>query len=134
MAYYPPYHSKYNPIERCWGILENHWNGSLLDSIGAVVGFAESMTYAGSVAKSYGQNIEDTATAIAVLGNAGIKGSVAGTSLAAFMNRLAAPEGKKAPALIKQLGIQVKDAHGAMRPLPDLINQVLTPRLRGAAH
>lgn len=85
---------------------------------------AESMTYAGSVAKAYGQNIEDTATAIAVLGNAGIKGSVAGTSLAAFMNRLAAPEGKKAPALIKQLGIQVKDAHGAMRPLPDLIDQV----------
>lgn len=25
-AYYPPYHSKYNPIERCWGILELHWN------------------------------------------------------------------------------------------------------------
>jgi hypothetical protein len=23
LAYYPPYHSKYNPIERCWGILEN---------------------------------------------------------------------------------------------------------------
>src|SRR5215210_3222263 len=31
LAYYPPYHSKYNPVERCWGILENHWNGSLLD-------------------------------------------------------------------------------------------------------
>ena len=26
LAYYPPSHSKYNPIERCWGILENHWN------------------------------------------------------------------------------------------------------------
>lgn len=25
---YPPYHSKYNPIERCWGILEAHWNGT----------------------------------------------------------------------------------------------------------
>ena len=24
LAYYPPYHSKYNPVERCWGILENH--------------------------------------------------------------------------------------------------------------
>ena len=24
LAYYPPYHSKYNPIERCWGILEQH--------------------------------------------------------------------------------------------------------------
>ena len=27
LTYYPPYHSKYNPIERCWGILEQHWNG-----------------------------------------------------------------------------------------------------------
>jgi Rhodopirellula transposase DDE domain len=47
LAYYPPYHSKYNPIERCWGILEMHWNGSLMDSIGAVVGFARSMTWKG---------------------------------------------------------------------------------------
>ena len=47
LAYYPPYHSKYNPIERCWGILEMHWNGSLLDSIEAVMGFARSMTWHG---------------------------------------------------------------------------------------
>jgi transposase len=47
LAYYPPYHSKYNPIERCWGILEMHWNGSLLDSIEAVVGFAGTMTWKG---------------------------------------------------------------------------------------
>ena len=47
LAYYPPYHSKYNPIERCWGVLENYWNGSLLDSLSAVVGFAESMTWKG---------------------------------------------------------------------------------------
>jgi DDE family transposase len=47
LAYYPPYHSKYNPIERCWGALENHWSGSLLDSVAAVVGLAESMTWRG---------------------------------------------------------------------------------------
>ena len=47
MAYYPPYHSKYNPIERCWGILEQHWNGALLDSLEAVLGFAETMTWKG---------------------------------------------------------------------------------------
>jgi len=45
LAYYPPYHSKYNPVERCWGILENHWNGSLLDSVDAVLEFAKSMTW-----------------------------------------------------------------------------------------
>jgi transposase len=47
LAYDPPYHSKYNPIERCWGVLEMHWNGSLLDSIEAAVGFAATMTWNG---------------------------------------------------------------------------------------
>lgn len=47
LAYYPPYHSKYNPIERCWGILENHWNGALLDSIEAVMEYARTMTWKG---------------------------------------------------------------------------------------
>ena len=48
LAYYPPYHSKYNPIERCWGILENHWNGALLDSIDAVLQFTATMTWKGT--------------------------------------------------------------------------------------
>jgi hypothetical protein len=47
LAYYPPYHSKYNPIERCWGILENHWNGSILDTVDAVLKFTASMTWNG---------------------------------------------------------------------------------------
>jgi len=47
LAYYPPYHSKYNPVERCWGILEQHWNGSLLDSVDAVIKSAGTMTWKG---------------------------------------------------------------------------------------
>jgi hypothetical protein len=47
LAYYPPYHSKYNPIERVWGVLENYWNGSLLDSLKTVFHFAQNMTYNG---------------------------------------------------------------------------------------
>ena len=47
LAYYPPYHSKDHPIERCWGILETHWNGALLDSVEAVVQFAATMTWKG---------------------------------------------------------------------------------------
>jgi len=47
LAYYPPYHSKYNAIERCWGILEQHWNGALLDSVDAVVEYASTMTWKG---------------------------------------------------------------------------------------
>ncbi|MCU7911687.1 MAG: hypothetical protein KZQ63_06150 [Candidatus Thiodiazotropha sp. (ex Lucinoma aequizonata)] len=33
LAYYPPYHSKHKPVERLWGVLENHWQGEILDSI-----------------------------------------------------------------------------------------------------
>jgi hypothetical protein len=47
LAYYPPYHSKYNPVERLWGVLENHWRGELLDSIEKTLGLARSMTYRG---------------------------------------------------------------------------------------
>lgn len=47
LAYYPPYHSKYNPIERVWGMLEQHWNGALLDSVDTVLQFAQSMTWRG---------------------------------------------------------------------------------------
>jgi len=45
LAYYPPYHSKYNPVERVWGGLEQHWNGSLLDSIDTVLSFARTFTW-----------------------------------------------------------------------------------------
>lgn len=47
LAYYPPYHSKYNFIERCWGVLENVWRGHLLDCVEAVVAFASKMRYNG---------------------------------------------------------------------------------------
>jgi Rhodopirellula transposase DDE domain len=47
LVYYPPYHSKYNPIERLWGLLENYWRGELLDSEAAVLGYAANMTYRG---------------------------------------------------------------------------------------
>ena len=47
LAYYPPYHSKYNPIERSWGILENHWNGILLNSVRITLEWAKTMTWKG---------------------------------------------------------------------------------------
>ena len=47
LAYYPPYHSKYNPIERVFGVLENYWNGDPLRSVEKALGFASEMTYNG---------------------------------------------------------------------------------------
>ena len=45
LVYYPPYHSKYNRIERCWSALERHWNGTQLRTLDKAVGWAKSMTW-----------------------------------------------------------------------------------------
>ena len=47
LVYYPPYHSKYNSIERCWGILEEHWNGTILSSIDKAIKWTGTMTWKG---------------------------------------------------------------------------------------
>src|SRR5512147_1620462 len=47
LVYYPPYHSKYNPIERCWSALEKKWNGVLLNSLEVVLQCARRMTWKG---------------------------------------------------------------------------------------
>jgi hypothetical protein len=47
LIYYPPYHSKYNQIERCWAVLENYWNGTILDSVEAALKWASNMTWKG---------------------------------------------------------------------------------------
>ena len=45
--YYPPYPSQYNPVERCWGILEKHWNGAQLVDAQTMLEWAKSMTWKG---------------------------------------------------------------------------------------
>ena len=73
LACYPPYHSKYNPIERVWGVLEKHWNGSLLDSLQALLNFARSLTYKGQqptvelVTKTYQTGVKLSQTLMAAL-------------------------------------------------------------------
>ncbi len=47
LVYYPPYHSKYNPIERCWSALERKWNGVLLTGLKVVLQCALRMTWKG---------------------------------------------------------------------------------------
>lgn len=47
LAHYPPYHSKYNPVERVWAVLENHWNGELLNTVEKVLGLARTMKWRG---------------------------------------------------------------------------------------
>ena len=73
LAYYPPYHSKYNPVERTFGWLEQHWRGSLLNSVETVVRFAESLSFKGNrptvslVTQTYETGVKLTQTAMAAL-------------------------------------------------------------------
>lgn len=73
LACYPPYHSKYNPIERCWGALEQHWSGTLLDSIPTALRFAQTMTWHGKhplvelISKSYSKGVRLTKEEMAEL-------------------------------------------------------------------
>jgi len=47
IVYYPPYHSKYNAIERYWAGLEKSWNGYLLDSAKIVINRASNFLWKG---------------------------------------------------------------------------------------
>jgi len=73
LAYSPPYHSKYNAIERCWGILEMHWNGSVLERVETVMAFARTMTWKGAhplvelVTTAYQTGVKLTKEAMAVV-------------------------------------------------------------------
>jgi len=75
LAYYPPYFSKYNPIERCWGILENHWRATLLNTIETTLEWAKTMTWKGIspviklVETAYQKGVRMTKKAFNELGN-----------------------------------------------------------------
>lgn len=47
LVYYPPYHSKYNAIERYWAGLEKSWNGYLLDTVKTVLNRAANFVWKG---------------------------------------------------------------------------------------
>jgi hypothetical protein len=53
LVYYPPYNSKYNPVEHCWGVLERHWNGALLTDWETVREWTKSMRWAGIAPNVY---------------------------------------------------------------------------------
>jgi hypothetical protein len=47
LVYYPPYHSKYNPVERCWSSLEQKWGGALLTCLEVILEYARRMLWHG---------------------------------------------------------------------------------------
>lgn len=81
--------------------------------------------YVAPLAGSMKYSIEDTAVAIGLMANAGIKGEQAGTSLRAMLTRLVKPTDEVAGAM-DDLGICMTNADGTMRPLNDVIRDLRT--------
>lgn len=84
---------------------------------------AESFKYAGTVARQSGLEFEQTAAAIGVLGDAGIKASHAGTTLRMMLMNMQAPT-KKQKAAWEALGISPKDASGNLKNFNTLMAEL----------
>ncbi|WP_440097488.1 phage tail tape measure protein [Bacillus paralicheniformis] len=82
-----------------------------------------TMKYVAPIAHASGQSLESVAAAAGLLGNAGIQGTQAGTSLRRMLTRLAGPP-KAAREELHDLGVTVEDAKGNMKPLAQIIGEL----------
>lgn len=80
----------------------------------------ETFKYAAPVAGALKYSIEDTAVAIGLMANAGIKGEQAGTSLRGVLTNLASPS-DKVSGYLDALGISLADSAGNVKPLSELM-------------
>lgn len=83
----------------------------------------ESFKYVGPVAGSMGYSIEDTAVALGLMANSGIKASMAGTSLRNMLQRMAKPT-KESGEAMDRLGLSLSDESGRMYSLREIMDQL----------
>lgn len=86
------------------------------DTNAEVGDMGEALKYVAPVANSMGISLEETAAAIGIMSDAGIKGSQAGTTLRGALSRLARPT-KAMQDTMDNLGVSFYDADGKMKPL-----------------
>ena len=97
----------------------------------------QTFKYAAPVAGALGFSVQDTALAVGLMANQGIKGSEAGTALRAMMTRLVKPT-KESGQAMDILGLSILDTNGKMKPLRDIIADIregmskLTPDSKAA--
>lgn len=85
----------------------------------------ESFKYAAPVAGALGYSAEDTAIALGLMANAGIKGSQGGTALRSSLSRLIKPT-DNAAALMEQYGLSMTNADGSMKSLGEVMEMLRT--------
>ena len=83
----------------------------------------ESMKYVAPVAKAAGLSFEEATASIALMGNAGIQGSQAGTALRGAISMLLKPS-KKASEVMRELGLNAVDSAGNLIPMADIVQQL----------
>ncbi|WP_331232702.1 phage tail tape measure protein [Natronorarus salvus] len=86
-------------------------------------GMGEAMSYVAPVASEMGMEIEQASAAIGMMGDAGIKGSRAGTSLRQALASLASPSAKQAE-LMEELGVNATDSNGDLRDMGDILRDL----------
>lgn len=83
----------------------------------------DAMTYVGPVAAGLGVSFEEATAAVGILSDAGIQGSMAGTTLRQSLAKLANPTGNAASAL-ETLGVETLNSSGELRPMADIIDDL----------
>lgn len=88
--------------------------------------------YAAPIVGALGMNMEDTAVAVGLMANAGIKGEKAGTALRSILTRLSTDAGATSKSfgalgtLTNELGVEFYNTDGTVRNLSDIINETRT--------
>lgn len=88
-----------------------------------VAKMGDTFKYVAPVAGALGYSIEDTAVAIGLMANSGIKASQAGTSLRSLLTNLTHPVGQAADA-IDELKISITNADGSVKPLSQTLQEL----------
>lgn len=88
----------------------------------SILALGESFKFGAPQAKTMGISVEETAAAFGALADAGLRGSIGGTSFSNMLIKLSKPS-SKAKKLLKKFNIQLTDSSGKLKPLPNLIAQ-----------
>lgn len=88
-----------------------------------VRGLGEAFKYVAPVAGALGYSVEDTTLALGLMANAGVKGSAAGTALRGALTNMISPTKAMADKM-NELGINVKDSNGELKPLDVLLGDL----------
>lgn len=105
------------------GMVSDTLTKTFLSTATTITTLKESLKYAAPIAHSAGLSFTEVTAAVGLLGNAGIKGSMAGTGLNGAISNLLKPSRQMANK-IEELGLKVKDTSGKMVSLTSILRQL----------